>query len=210
MDNYIYSAKQELIYGLIHGAGLVFGVSGLPVLIGIATAHNNVPGIIGAGIYGFSFLLLFTCSMVYHLASEPVVKRIFEILDHIGIYFLISGTYTPFLLVYIHTTFGLTLLSILWGLTVAGIFFKIWFTGRFQIISTIIYVLMGGLMVVGGGRFFEHLPSNVIIMIFTGGALYLIGVGFYVWGKWLYNHAIWHGLILAAAICNYVAVLFAM
>jgi hemolysin III len=210
MDNYIYSPKQELIYGLIHGLGLVFGVSGLPVLIGIATAHNNVPGIIGAGIYGFSFLLLFTCSMVYHLAREPVVKRIFEILDHIGIYFLIAGTYTPFLLVYVNTTFGITLLSILWGLTIAGIFFKAWFTGRFQVVSVIIYLLMGGIMIAGGRRFFDHLPSNVIIMIWVGGALYGIGVIFYVWGKWLYNHAIWHGLILAAAICNYVAVLFAM
>jgi len=210
MDNYIYSPKQELIYGLIHGVGLIFGVSGLPVLIGMATAHNNVPGIIGAGIYGFSFLLLFTCSMVYHLASEPLVKRIFEILDHIGIYFLIAGTYTPFLLVYVNTAFGITLLSILWGLTIAGIFFKAWFTGRFQIISTIIYVLMGGIMIVGGRRFFDHLPLNVIILICVGGLLYGIGVIFYVWGKWLYNHAIWHGLILAAAICQYVAVLFAM
>ncbi|MCQ6959286.1 hemolysin III family protein [Mucilaginibacter aquariorum] len=75
MDTYIFSRKQELIFGLIHGVGIIFGVSGLPVLTGIATAHHNTPGIIGAGIYGFSFLLLFTCSMVYHLAQEPAVKH---------------------------------------------------------------------------------------------------------------------------------------
>ena len=92
---YKYTRKQELVHGLIHGIGVVFGVSGLPVLVGIATAHNNVPAIVGAGIYGFCFMLLFTCSMVYHLALEPAVKRLFEIFDHISIYFLIAGTYIP-------------------------------------------------------------------------------------------------------------------
>ncbi|MFA6085527.1 hemolysin III family protein [Mucilaginibacter sp.] len=210
MDTYNYSRKQELIFGLIHGIGIVFGVSGLPVLTGIAVSHNNTPGIIGAGIYGFSFLLLFTCSMVYHLAKEPAVKRLFEIFDHISIYFLIAGTYTPFLLVYINNAFGITLLAVLWGLTIIGVFFKAWFTGRFEIISVIIYVLMGWIMIVGGSRFFESLPGEIIIMIFIGTGLYSIGVVFYLWGKWLYNHAIWHSFILAAAICHYVAVLLAM
>lgn len=210
MDTNTFSRKQELIFGLIHGIGVIFGVSGLPVLTGIATAHHNTPGIIGAGIYGFSFLLLFTCSMVYHLAQEPAVKRIFEIFDHMSIYFLIAGTYTPFLLVYIHNAFGITLLSVLWGLTVIGVFLKAWFTGRFPVISVIIYVLMGWIMIVGGRRFFDQIPREVIIMIFIGAALYSVGVGFYLWGRWLYNHAVWHSLILAAAVCHYVAVLLAM
>lgn len=205
-----YSRKQELLFALIHGIGVVFGVSGLPVLTGIATSHHNTPGIIGAGIYGFSFLLLFTCSMVYHLAQEPVVKRLFEIFDHISIYFLIAGTYTPFLLVYFQNSFGITLLAILWGLTLAGVFFKFWFTGRFEVLSVIIYVLMGWIMIVGGTRFFELLPRDVIIMICIGSGLYSAGVFFYVWGKWFYNHAIWHLFILAAAICHYVAVMLAM
>lgn len=205
-----YSRKQELLFALIHGVGVIFGISGLPVLTGIATSHHNTPGIIGAGIYGFSFLLLFTCSMVYHLAQEPVVKRLFEIFDHISIYFLIAGTYTPFLLVYMLNPFGITLLSILWGLTTVGVFFKFWFTGRFEILSVIIYVLMGWIMVVGGARFFELLPRDVVIMICIGSGLYSVGVAFYVWGKWFYNHAIWHLFILVAAICHYVAVLLAM
>jgi hemolysin III len=210
MDRYTYSRKQELIYGLIHGIGVVFGVSGLPVLTGIATSHHNIPGIIGAGVYGFSFLLLFTCSMVYHLAQEPVVKRLFEILDHISIFFLISGTYTPFLLVYMNNAFGITLLAVLWGLTIVGIFFKTWFTGRLEVVSIVIYVLMGWILIAGGSRFFENLPVVIIILICAGAGLYSIGVLFYVWGKWLYNHAIWHSLILAAAICHYVAIMLAM
>jgi len=205
-----FSRKQELIHGLIHGIGVVFGVCGIPVLAGLAAAHHNTAALIGAGIYGFSFMLLFTSSMVYHLALEPAVKRLFEIFDHISIYFLIAGTYTPFILVYLNNEFGRILLAVLWGLTILGIFFKIWFTGKFGKISTIIYLLMGWMMISGGKRFFSALPHQVIVLLMIGAGLYSVGVAFYVWGKRAYTHAIWHGLVLIAAICHYVAVLLAM
>ncbi|MET0634494.1 MAG: hemolysin III family protein [Chitinophagaceae bacterium] len=205
-----YVRKQEVVNGLIHGVGILFGISGLPVLTGIAAAHNNTAGVIGSGIYSFCFLLLFTCSTTYHLLQEQPTKKYFEILDHISIYFLIAGTYTPFLLVYINNAFGITLLSVLWGLTVIGIFFKIRFTGRFEIISTVIYVAMGWIMIVGGRTFFSLLPDSVLVFIIIGGVLYSIGVFFYRWDKYFYTHAVWHSLVLAAAICHYVAVLLAM
>src|SRR5258708_9949042 len=205
-----YTRKQEIVNGLIHGIGMLFGVSGLPVLTGIATAHGNTPGIIGAGVYGLCFLLLFTSATLYHVTREPAVKKVFKIFDHVSISFLIAGTYTPFLLVYMYNSFGITLLSVLWGLTAVGIFFKIRFTGKFEIVSTIIYLAMGWIMVAGGRRFFDHLPSDVLIFICIGGGLYSIGVFFYLWDKYTYTHAVWHLLVLAAAICHYVAVLLAM
>jgi len=206
----IYTRKQEIVNGLTASIGMLFGISGLPVLVGLATAHGNTPGIVGSGIYGFCFLLLFTCSTVYHFAQEPAIKQLFIILDHISIYFLIAGTYTPFLLVYMNNAFGITLLSILWGLTLVGVLFKTWFTGKYDIVSTIIYLLMGWIMVFGGRRFFDNLPLPVIIMLAIGGGLYTIGVIFYIWDKYTYMHAVWHLLVLAAAICHYVAVLMAM
>jgi hemolysin III len=205
-----YSRHQEIVNGLIHGFGMLFGISGLPVLTGIATAHGNIPGIVGSGIYGFCFLLLFTNSTIFHISTEPAIRRIFKILDHISIFFLIAGTYTPFLLVYMNNSFGITLLAILWGLTLAGIFFKIRFTGRLEIVSVIIYVLMGWIMVVGGRKFFDSLPVPVLVLICIGGGLYMIGIIFYLWDKYLYTHAVWHSFVLAAAICHYVAVLLAM
>jgi hemolysin III len=205
-----YNRRQEIVNGLIHGFGVLFGISGLPVLTGIATAHGNTAGVIGAGIYGFCFLLLFANSTIYHLSQEVYVKKIFEIFDHISIYFLIAGTYTPFLLVYLNNAFGISLLCVLWGLTVLGIFFKTWFTGRFEVVSVIIYLLMGWIMVAGGRTFFTHLPLTVLILICTGGLLYSAGVIYYVRDKRPYSHAVWHSLVLAAAICHYVAVLLAM
>jgi len=205
-----YNRKQEIVNGLIHGLGVLFGISALPVLTGLATAHNNIPAIVGSGIYGFCFLMLFTSSTVFHFATDPVIRRVFIILDHISIFFLIAGTYTPFLLIYMNDAFGITLLSILWGLTLVGIFFKILFAGRFEIVSIVIYVLMGWIMFVGGRTFFDYLPLAVIILLCVGGGLYSIGVIFYLWDKYLYTHAVWHIFVLTAAVCHYVAVMLAM
>ncbi len=205
-----YSRRQEFVNGLIHGLGIVFGVSCLPVLTSLATAHGNIRGIIGAGIYGFCFLLLFTCSTLYHVVTNAESKRILEILDHISIYFLIAGTYTPFLLVYVYTPFGITLLSVLWALAFGGIAFKIFFTGRFEIVSVLIYLAMGWAVVVGGRTFFAALPFDVLALIVAGGVLYTVGIVFYIWDKHRYTHALWHGIVLAAAICHYVAVLLTM
>ncbi|HLZ86922.1 MAG TPA: hemolysin III family protein [Puia sp.] len=205
-----YTRQQEIVNGLIHGAGVLFGVAGIPVLISIANVHHNTPAIIGAGIYGFCFLLVFSVSTIYHFSSDPKVKMIFKIFDHIGIYFFIAGTYTPFLLVYMNNPFGHTLLAVLWSLTVAGTLFKVWYTGRFEIISTIIYLAMGWIMFAGGNKFFEQLPYPVLVFVIIGGALYSIGVFFYLWDRYTYTHAVWHVFVLAAAMCHYVAVLMTM
>ncbi|PUZ29985.1 hemolysin III [Chitinophaga costaii] len=205
-----YTRQQEIVNGLIHAGAVIFGVIALPVLTSIAATHGNTPGIVGAGIYGFTFILCFVNSTVYHLSLEPAVKKLFLVCDHISIYFLIAGTYTPFILVYLFNPFGITLLCILWGLTLVGLFFKIRFTGKYEIVSVIIYLAMGWIMVVGGRRFFESMPLSVIVMVITGGVLYSAGVFFYVWDKYKYTHAVWHLLVLVAAICHYVAVLLAM
>jgi hemolysin III len=202
--------KQELVNSIIHGFGILFGIVSIPILIALATKSDNTPGIIGAAIYGFCFLMVFAFSTLYHGFQQAQVKEILQILDHISIYFLIAGTYTPFLLIYMNNAFGITLLSVLWGLTALGSIYKIFFTGRWDKLSTFIYLAMGWIMIVGGRTFFVSLPTPVLIMIFIGGGLYSLGVIFYLWEKYTYNHAIWHFFVLAAAICHYVAILLAV
>jgi len=202
--------SQELVNSIVHGFGIIFGIVSIPILIAFAIKSDNTTGIIGAAIYGFCFLQLFTFSTLYHGIQHAQAKRTLEILDHISIYFLIAGTYTPFLLLYMPPSFGITLLSVLWGLTALGIFYKIFFIGRWKILSTIIYIGMGLIMVVGGRTFFESIPLNILIMILIGAALYLVGVVFYLWKKYRYNHAVWHFFVLAAAVCHYVAILLAV
>lgn len=202
--------QQELVNSIIHGFGIIFGIVSIPILIAFAIKSNNTPGVIGAAIYGFCFLQLFTFSTLYHGFQHSQVKRVLEILDHISIYFLIAGTYTPFLLIYMNNTFGITLLIVLWSLTAFGIVFKIFFTGKWNIISTIIYVAMGCILLVGGSTFFVEIPQDVMTMILVGGGLYLLGVIFYLWEKYPYNHAVWHFFVLAAAVCHYIAILLAV
>lgn len=205
-----YTRQQETVNGLVHGFGMLFGISCLPVVTSMAINNGNVPGIWGSIIYGFCFIMLFTASTLFHLVQEPMVRRVFKILDHISIYFLISGTYTPFLLIYMNNSFGWSLLWILWSLTIVGIFFKIRYTGRYETLSTIIYIMMGLIMLVGGRQFFDSLPSDVVLLICIGAGLYLAGVFFYIWDKYLYTHAVWHLFVLVAAVCHYVAVMLAM
>jgi hemolysin III len=202
--------QQELVNSIVHGFGIIFGIVGIPILIAFAIKSNNTQGVIGAAIYGFSFLQLFTSSTLYHGFQHVTAKRVFKILDHISIYFLISGTYTPFLLIYMNNPFGITLLTILWSLTALGIIFKIFFTGKWNVISTLAYIAMGGIMIVGGRTFFEAIPSGIMTMILIGSVLYLLGVIFYLWKKYPYNHAVWHFFVLAAAVCHYVAILMAL
>lgn len=202
--------RVELVNSLLHGLGILFGIISIPILIASASKDSNLPGIAGSGIYGFCFLMLFTFSTLYHGFRHPKTRRILKILDHISIYFLIAGTYTPLILIFVNNSFGISLLIILWSLTAIGIFFKIFFTGRFEIISTIIYLLMGWILFAGSKTFFAAMPSSVITLIAVGGGLYSIGVIFYLWEKYKYNHAIWHIFVLAAAICHYAAVLISV
>jgi hemolysin III len=205
-----FTLKQEAVHSIIHAFGILFGIISIPILTALAAKNANIPGIVGASIYGFSFLMLFSFSTLYHGFQQPQIKRILEVFDHISIYFLIAGTYTPFLLIYLRDSFGITLLSVLWGLTVLGIFFKIFFTGRFEIVSVIIYLLMGWILVAGGRRFFTALPDDVLTFIIIGGGLYTIGVFFYLKRGFVWSHAVWHFFVLAAAVCHYVAVLLAV
>ena len=205
-----YGRRQEIVNGVTHAAGILFGLAALPLLPQIATVHRHTAGLIGSCIYGYCFLLAFTASTAYHLISKPNIKKRLKIFDHISIFFFIAGTYTPFLLVYVNNGFGMTLLVILWGLTAIGAFFKIWFTGKYEIVSTIIYLAMGWIMIAGGRKFFDQLPAQVLTFIFIGAGLYSIGVFFYLWDRYRYTHAVWHGFVLGAAVCHYVAVLLAM
>ena len=198
---------QEIVNSISHGAGLLFGIISIPYLIAIAIINISTNGVFAAYIYGFGFLMAFTFSTLYHSFKQPRKKYILKIFDHISIYFLIAFAYTPFTIIYVNNSFGMSLLAALWSLTLMGIFFKVFYTGRFENLSTAIYLLMGMLLLAGGKTFFAAMPVNVVELIIAGGVLYATGVLFYVWKKYTYHHGVWHLFLLAATICHYVAVL---
>lgn len=207
MSSQHHDLKLEIANSITHGIGIIFGIAALPVLSALAATKNNNIAVVGAAVYGFCFLLLFSMSTLYHAFQNPRAKKVLHVFDHISIYFLIAGTYTPFLLNYMMNTTGITLLCVLWGLTLIGIVFKIFFTGRFNFVSTLVYIGMGWILLFGGRKFFDAIPFDVMLMIAIGGGLYTVGALFYLWEKLYYHHLIWHLFVLSAAVCHYVAVL---
>jgi len=202
--------RREMANAITHGIGIIFCIASIPILAAVGATTGNVPGIVGATIYAFSFLLLFTSSTLYHSTQNRYAKKILRKCDHISIYFLIAGTYTPFILVYMLNPFGITLLAIQWGLVLIGTVFKIFSTGRMTFVSVAIYIAMGWLLLVGGRRFFVAFPTPVLVLVMVGGALYTLGCIFYLNKRIPHNHAIWHLFVLGAAVCHYVAVLISI
>jgi hemolysin III len=202
--------KQELANSISHGFGILFGVVCIPLLIAYATKAGTAAAVVGACVYGFSFLMVYTFSTLYHSFQQIQVKTLLKKLDHISIYFLIAGTYTPFILIYLNNAIGITMLATLWGLTLTGIVFKIFHAGKYEKLSVAIYLLMGWILLAAGKAFFLALPVPVISLVAAGGILYTLGVFFYVKKSFTYHHAIWHFFVLAAGICHFVAVLLAV
>ena len=182
----------------------------MPILLTLAAKAESTNKIVGTCIYGFSFLMVFTFSTLYHGLQRERIKRVFKILDHISIYFLIAGTYTPLLLIYHQNSYGTALLVVLWSLTLLGTVFKIFCCGKWETVSTIIYLVMGWSMLSGGRTFFAQMPTDVLVLVLAGGVLYSCGVIFYVWEKYVYSHAVWHSFVLASAICHYAAILISV
>jgi hemolysin III len=207
---YVSEHKVEFVNSVIHALGVLFGVVAIPILTSIALKNDHRYAIIGAFVYGLSFLMVFTFSTLYHGFQVQPLKQTFKILDHISIYFLISGTYTPFVLKYMNNATGNIMLIALWGVTVIGTIYKIFYVDRYNIFSTIVYAVMGGMFVIVGPTFFAGMPHTVGWLINTGAIFYSVGVVFYLWKRWCYNHAIWHILVLTASIFHYIAVLISI
>jgi hemolysin III len=198
---------EEVANSITHGVGLALSVIGLAVLIVFACLYGSALHIASCSVYGVTLVMLYTASTLYHSFRSPRIKHIFKIIDHCAIYLLIAGTYTPFTLVMLRGGWGWSLFGIIWMLTFVGIIFKLFFVNKFQIISTIIYVLMGWLAVVAIKPMVQMIPVGCLLWLVAGGLFYTVGVLFFAWHKIPYNHAIWHVFVVAGSVCHFFAVM---
>lgn len=207
-DHPNYTFGEELANSITHGLGIALSVAGLVILVVLSAIHGNAWHVVSCAIYGATMILLYTASTLYHSFQNPNVKRIMRVLDHSSIYLLIAGTYTPFTLVTLHGPWGWSLFGVVWSLALAGIAFKVYFTGRFPKISTIIYVGMGWIAVIAIKPLMDILPAGGLIFLFGGGLSYTFGVIFYVWHKLPYHHAVWHLFVLGGTVLHFFGILF--
>jgi hemolysin III len=198
--------REELANTLTHGMGAVLSALGGAALIVLAVLHGDVWLIVSCAIFVAALLLLYTASTLYHAARSAVRRARFKVLDHCAIYLLIAGTYTPFMLGSVRGGWGWSLFGVIWGLAAAGVVFKLFFTGRFRILSTIIYIAMGWLVLIAAGPLVRHLDTTTLFWLVAGGITYTAGTLFYHRPRMPFAHAVWHVFVLGGSLCHGIAV----
>jgi len=198
--------REELANTITHGLGTLAALAGGTFLISLAALEGDPWKIVGATVFTATLLLLYAASTLYHAARPPELKRRLKVLDHAAIYLLIAGTYTPFTLVGLRGGWGWSLFGVVWGLAVAGVIFKLFFTGRFRLVSTGIYLAMGWMVVVAVGPIVRHLEPSVIVWMAAGGLAYTGGTLFYHNHRLPHAHAVWHAFVMAGSACHAVAI----
>ena len=202
-----HSMREELANALTHGLGATAALAGGAVLITLAALYGDGWQLAGAIVFGISLLLLYLASTLYHAIQHPVAKARLKVFDHCAIYVLIAGTYTPFTLIGLRGPWGWGLFAAIWTLALAGVVFKLFYTGRFKLLSTGIYIAMGWLIVVAIKPLLGALDGWTTGWLFAGGLFYTLGTVFYHRPSLPYSHAIWHLFVVAGSLCHYVAVM---
>ncbi len=204
--NEFYTNGEEVINSLTHGAGAVFGLVALVVLVVMALNRGTGWHVAGYSIYGVTLILLFLASSVYHAVQHTRLRPVFRRIDHAAIYIFIAGCYTPFALIALRGTAGWVMLGLIWGMALAGVLFKIWFINRWVVLSTLAYIAMGWLGIIMFPQLAGAIPTYGVVLLVVGGVVYTAGVLFYALDRIPYNHAIWHLFVLGGSICHFVAI----
>lgn len=205
---HFYSNFEEKLNIWSHFIGLLLSVVGLILLIRRAIDLENTWAIVSFPIFGVSMIILYLASTLYHFSKKPKLRYRLNIFDHAAIYVLIAGSYTPFALVSLNGKEGYTIFLIVWTIALFGIIFKVFFTGRFTILSMILYVAMGWLIIFSGQSLMKSLNFNGLIWLISGGISYTIGAVLYSINKIKFNHAIFHVFVLLGTLCHFIAVYF--
>jgi hemolysin III len=201
-----YSPAEDLANALTHGIGLLLSVAALAWLVTASYRRGDGWHITATAVFGAALVLLYASSTLYHSLRGESQKRLLRKFDHAAIFILIAGTYTPFLLITLRGAWGWSLFGVVWTLALAGVAVKFWFTGRFQVTSTLLYVGMGWLMLVALQPLWRTLAPGGMWLLLGGGICYTGGTVFYLWKRLPFHHAFWHLFVLGGSACHVFAV----
>ena len=201
------SLGEEIANSISHGVGLIAALAAAPFLILVAANKDDALTVVGVSIFATSMVLLYLSSMLYHCLPKNRAKRVFLIFDHIAIFLLIAGTYTPFALGVLRGVVGWTLFGLIWGTALFGIMTKLTPKLRHSKLSLVLYLGMGWMIVLVIRPLYQHLPLNGLLWLIGGGLAYTVGVIFFV-AKTRYSHFIWHLFTIAGTTCHFFAILW--
>jgi hemolysin III len=204
----VQSLGEEISNSISHGIGLLGAIAALPILVVTAVLYKDVQAVTAASIFGSALVLMYLSSTMYHALPVGKAKKVFQILDHVAIYVLIAGTYTPFSLVVLRGAWGWTLFGVVWSLAIAGIVLKTTGVLKHGHWSTVLYVFMGWAALIAVKPLVTNLSFWGLVWLVIGGAFYSFGVYYYSKDSKKYYHFIWHLFVLAGSVCHFFAVLY--
>jgi hemolysin III len=203
-----YTVGEEIANSVTHGIGALLAVAGLVVLAVFSSLWGTTWHIVGCSVFGTTLVLLYLASTLYHSIPHPGAKRVLQVVDHVAIFLLIAGTYTPFTLVNMRGPWGWALFGIIWGLAVFGIAFQTTLLSRWRVACVPLYIIMGWTALIAFKTLIVAVAPGGLLLLLLGGIAYTVGVAFYAWQALPYHHAIWHLFVLAGSVLHFLAVLF--
>lgn len=201
----IQTPFEERLNTATHALGILLGIVALVLLV-VYNTSKTPWSLFSSVVYGITIIILFSASTAYHWVQSEKPKHYFRILDHISIYLLIAGTYTPVTLIALEPSKGWLLFWLVWGIAAFGVIIKLFFTGRFEVLSVLLYLVMGWLVVFDFTALSNTIGPYGVLWLFAGGLAYTLGIVFYAIERIPYNHVIWHLFVLAGAICHFFMV----
>lgn len=204
-----YSHTEEIINGVTHGIGVIFGIVALTVLLILSIRKGDIPSIVSFSIYGSCIILMFLSSTLYHSFINKKAKDLLRVFDHSSIFLFIAGTYTPIVILTLKGSLRVGILVGIWAMAIGGVVFKILTYGKFdkyKLLSVMFYIGMGWVAIFPIRKIIESTSINFFYWILAGGIIYTLGTIFYSIKKIPYNHAIWHLFVLAASITHFLGI----
>lgn len=195
--------RDELANAVTHGIGAVFFIVSVPILVAYAMQHSTMEYAFTAAIFGFTLIAAYLSSTLYHSIHHTETKRVMRILDHSSIFLLIGGSYTPVVYHYMPASFSIPFLAAMWIIVALGCIFKIFYTGRFRLASTMVYVVLGFMVLFILKPLSLAMNTTALLFMVAGGLSYAVGVPFYILRRLKYNHAIWHVFVFSGSILHY-------
>jgi len=202
-----YAFGDELASSVVHGIGIVLSVAGLATLVAFSAIHGDVRAIVSSAVFGTALILLYTASTLYHSIPGETAKRVLRTLDHIAIFLLIAGTYTPFTLLALPGAWGWSLFAAIWTLAAVGSALELGWLKRYRKFAVLLYVAMGWIGLVAFRPLADSLATGGLALLIGGGVAYTLGVPFYLARKLPYHHTVWHVFVLAGSVLHFLAVL---
>ena len=199
--------SEERANYITHAFGILFSLIAIPVLLMYAAEKSSASTVWGVAVFSFGMLMVYMASTIYHAVKQNTkAKRVLRIFDHIGIFVMIGGSYTPLVIKYTDTQTATLFLSTMWGIILFGSLLKIFYTGKYLLLEVGIYLALGWMIVFIIKPLIANMPSQIFLFILVSGIFYSIGVVFYLWKKLNYHHAVWHVFVLAGTVTHFFAV----